>query len=197
MLTMGPAGRWILVFAIALAAGAGAYVASRTLLAPEPKPVTEAPDVPFAEGPPPGPAIPDRRPDVTLADRDGKPRSLAEWNGRPQVINFWATWCAPCRKEIPWLVEIFHQYRDQGLMVLGVSVDEDVARIAPFAASLRMDFPVLVGRDETEFRESFGPLLGFPTTLLITRGGDICLQHKGITQQATLEAGVRELLAAR
>ena len=135
--------------------------------------------------------------EFTLTDVAGKAVDLRDYHGRVILINFWATWCAPCRKEIPWLVEIFHEYRDAGLMVLGVSVDEDVARIAPFAASLKMDFPVLVGRDEAEFRESFGPLLGFPTTLLITRGGDICVRHNGITQRATLEAGVRQLLAAR
>jgi peroxiredoxin len=132
----------------------------------------------------------------TLGDAAGKAVDLRDFRGRVILINFWATWCAPCRTEIPWLVELFKEHRQAGLVVLGVSVDEDVARIAPFAASLRMDFPVLVGRDEGEFRESFGPLLGFPTTLLITRAGDICLRHTGITQRAKLHAEVQALLAA-
>src|SRR5262245_5562949 len=121
--------------------------------------------------------------EFTLPDAAGKAIDLQAFRGKVIVLNFWATWCAPCRTEIPWLVEISHAHRDAGLVVLGVSVDEDVARIAPFAARLGMDFPVLVGRDAQDFREAFGPLLGFPTTLLITRGGDICLRHNGITQR--------------
>src|SRR5688572_6874844 len=92
--------------------------------------------------------------DFTLADATGKSVDLRGYRGQVVVLNFWATWCAPCRTEIPWLVEIYHAHKDAGLVVLGVSVDEEVTRIAPFAAELRMDFPVLVGRDQPEFREA-------------------------------------------
>jgi peroxiredoxin len=135
--------------------------------------------------------------DFTLADAAGRSVDLRAYRGQVVVLNFWATWCAPCRTEIPWLVEIYHAHRDAGLVVLGVSVDEEVSRIAPFAAEMRMDFPVLVGRGQHEFRDAFGPLLGFPTTVLITRGGDICLRHNGIVRREELEADVRQLLERR
>lgn len=135
--------------------------------------------------------------DFTLEDVAGRAVDLRDFRGRVIAINFWATWCKPCHEEIPWLREIHHAYRDAGLVLLGVSVDEEVARIAPFVAALRMDYPVLVGRGEEEFLESFGPLLGFPTTILVTRDGRVCLRHTGITQRSRLEAEIGELLSAR
>ncbi len=132
--------------------------------------------------------------DFTLTDIEGRRVRLAEYRGRVVIVNFWATWCAPCKTEIPWLNELDARHREQGLVVLGVSVDDAVAKIRPFARSMKMSYPVLVGAGEDGFKESFGPLLGYPTTLLITRAGEICIRHVGITEKDRLEREVRALL---
>ncbi|HEU5136485.1 MAG TPA: TlpA disulfide reductase family protein [Steroidobacteraceae bacterium] len=132
--------------------------------------------------------------DFTLTDIEGRRVRLAEYAGRVILVNFWATWCAPCKTEIPWLNELHVRYRDQGLVVLGVSVDDAVAKIRPFARAMAMSYPVLVGAGEDGFKDSFGPLLGYPTTLLISRAGEICIRHVGITQKEQLEREVRALL---
>lgn len=174
---MGPAGRWILVLVIALAAGAGAYFASRTVLTPESAPVAAAPP---AEAAPTAPVIPERRPDVTLADRDGKPRSLAEWNGRPQVINFWATWCAPCRREIPMLNALAKDGAWPDIALVGIAIDfrEDVLR---YMAQTPIDYPVLIGeQDGLDAARSFGvESLGLPFTAFVDRQGRIVTLHVG------------------
>lgn len=130
----------------------------------------------------------------TLADVAGNEVRLSDYKERVVLINFWATWCVPCRKEIPWLIELYDSYRERGFVVLGVSMDDVVARIGPFAAALHMNYPVLVGAGESEFKESFGPLLGFPTSLLLARDGSICVRHTGITRKEELERGIRALL---
>jgi thiol-disulfide isomerase/thioredoxin len=132
--------------------------------------------------------------DFTLTDVEGRRVRLAEYSGRVVLVNFWATWCAPCKTEIPWLNELHARYQEQGLVVLGVSVDDVVARIRPFAQAMKMRYPVLVGAGEDDFRESFGPLLGYPTTLLVSRAGEICIRHVGITEKERLEREVHALL---
>jgi len=177
---MGPAGRWILVFVIALAAGAGAYVASRSLLRPDAAPDAAAPAAPAAEATPPVPVIPDRRPDVTLADRDGKRRSLAEWNGRPQVINFWATWCAPCRREIPMLNALAKDGAWPDVALVGIAVDfrEDVLR---YLQETPVDYTVLIGeQDGFDAARAFGMAsLGLPFTAFVDSRGRIVTIHLG------------------
>jgi thiol-disulfide isomerase/thioredoxin len=171
MLTMGPARRRILVLVLVLAAGAGAYLASRTWLAPSPAAQQTAPQVT---------AIPDRRPDVTLADRDGKPRSLAEWNGRPQVINFWATWCAPCRREIPMLNQLARDGAWPEIALVGIAIDfrEDVQH---FLEKTPVDYTVLIGeQDGLDAARAFGMAsLGLPFTAFVDSRGRIVTIHVG------------------
>ncbi len=132
--------------------------------------------------------------DFTLTDVEGRQVRLGDYRGRVILVNFWATWCAPCKKEIPWLNELHVSYQDRGLVVLGVSVDDAVAKIRPFAQAMKMSYPVLVGAGQDAFKESFGPLLGYPTTVLISRAGQICIRHMGITAKELLEREVRALL---
>jgi thiol-disulfide isomerase/thioredoxin len=130
----------------------------------------------------------------TLSDIDGNGVLLSAYRGQVILLNFWATWCAPCKTEIPWLVELHGKYRERGLVVLGVSVDEAVSQIKPFAAALRMNYPVLVGAGRDDFQEAFGPLYGFPTSVLISRDGAICMRHTGIATKEALERDVAALL---
>ncbi len=119
---------------------------------------------------------------------------LSDYKGQVILLNFWATWCAPCRKEIPWLSELHDEYRERGLVVLGVSVDESVPLIKPFIETLRVSYPVVIGKDREDVKEAFGPLLGFPTSVLVTRDGMICARHTGITSKARLDQEITALL---
>ena len=173
MLKMGSAGRWILVLVLALAAGVAAYHASRSFIKPE-KP--ELPEIPAASAA----VIPENRPDITLADRDGKRRSLAEWDGKPQVINFWATWCAPCRREIPMLNALARDGAYPEFVLIGIAVDfrEDVLR---FLAGTPIDYTVLIGeQDGLDAARAFGmESLGLPFTAFVDKAGRIVTIHVG------------------
>jgi thiol-disulfide isomerase/thioredoxin len=172
---MGAPVRWLAVLLLALAAGAAAYLASRAWLAPEPV-VASAPPTPVA----PGTAIPERRPDIALADRDGKLRRLSEWDGRPQVINFWATWCAPCRREIPMLNALSREPALAEFALIGIAVDfrEDVLA---FLGKTPIDYTVLIGeQDGLDAARAFGvESLGLPFTAFVDRAGRIVTLHVG------------------
>jgi len=171
----GP-GRWILVVLLALGAGAAAWLVSRAWLAPEAQQAPIAAAAPAA----PAPVIPDRRPDVKLADRDGQLRSLSEWDGRPQIINFWATWCAPCRREIPMLNELARDPALAEFALIGIAIDfrEDVLR---FLAETPIEYTVLIGeQDGLDASAAFGMRsLGLPYTAFIDRSGRIVTIHLG------------------
>jgi thiol-disulfide isomerase/thioredoxin len=173
MLKMGSAGRWILVVVLALAAGVAAYYASRTFFEPEKPELPTMPAMPAA-------VIPENRPDITLADRDGKPRSLAEWDGKSQVINFWATWCAPCRREIPMLNALARDGAYPEFVFIGIAVDfrEDVLR---FLAGTPIDYTVLIGeQDGLDAARAFGmESLGLPFTAFVDKTGRIVTIHVG------------------
>jgi thiol-disulfide isomerase/thioredoxin len=177
MLTMGQAGRWILVFLLALGAGFGAYwLASRG----EPAAETAVPPQAAAAPSTPAAVIPERRPEITLADRDGKPRALSEWNGKPQVINFWATWCAPCRREIPMLNALAKDGAWPEIALIGIAVDfrEDVLS---YLESTPIDYTVLIGeQDGLDAARAFGvESLGLPFTAFVDASGRIVTIHVG------------------
>ena len=166
-------GRWVLVSVLALAAGIGGYAASRAWFAPPPVAKPAMPTVQAS-------VIPDRRPDVKLADRDGKPRSLAEWNGRPQVINFWATWCAPCRREIPMLNKLATDGAHPQFALIGIAIDfrEDVLT---YLKKMPIDYTVLIGeQDGLDAARAFGmESLGLPFTAFVDKQGRIVTMHLG------------------
>jgi thiol-disulfide isomerase/thioredoxin len=112
-------------------------------------------------------AIPDTLPDITLAGRDGRPTKLASFGGRPLMVNFWATWCAPCRREIPLLNKIRMQRKAQNAEIVGVAVDfrDDVLK---FVASTPLNYPLLIGEDDgLAAAEAFGMGLAFPFSVFI------------------------------
>ncbi len=118
-------------------------------------------------------------PEVHFKDLDGKAGSLADYNGKVVLVNFWATWCDPCREEIPWLIEMQQKYGAKGFTVLGVAMDEEgKSVVAPFVAKehfdvsgqkLTMSYPIVIGTDG--IADKFGGLLGYPTSILISRDG--------------------------
>ena len=179
MLKLPRGAQWAGLVAVAALAGFGGYLASRDLLAPVAPPVE--PNRPAV--------IPERRPDVTLADRDGKPRALAEWDGKALVINFWATWCAPCRREIPMLNALASEYRGQGVEVIGIAVDfrEDVLQ---FLQKMPIDYTVLIGEQEgLDAARAFGmETIGLPFTAFTDSKGRIATIHVGELHRTQAEA---------
>jgi thiol-disulfide isomerase/thioredoxin len=111
--------------------------------------------------------IPYMLPDITLADRDGKPTKLASFGGRPLMVNFWATWCAPCRREIPLLNKIRTQRKTQNAEIVGVAVDfrEDVLK---FVAKVPLSYPLLIGEEDgLAAAEAFGMGMAFPFSVFV------------------------------
>ena len=132
----------------------------------------------------------------TLTDINGKKFNLASLKGKVIVLDFWATWCAPCKVEIPWFVEFQKKYGPQGFTAVGISVDDPVEKLKPFAAEFKMNYPVLLGdgRDDIQGPKGFGPMFGLPKTFVIGRDGKICKTHVGFSQKETLEKQIKSLL---
>jgi len=155
-------------------------------------------DRPLDDGLPPLPAAPQAAefaPDFVLPDLDGKARSSSEWHGTVRVVNFWATWCPPCIREIPLLVDIQQEYADRGVQVLGIAIDE-AENVVEFAADFQFNYPVLIGQDEAmdlghQFLNGF---IGLPFTAFTDRGGRILRVHSGEIHREQIEAILAELL---
>ena len=129
----------------------------------------------------------------TLNGLDGKSRTLSVHRGKVIILNFWATWCAPCRIEIPEFVDLYNRYRSRGLEVIGINVDGQASTAKRFAAELRINYPVLLEEQRHEVREAYA-VAGLPTTVVITRDGLICQRYLGYTPKATLEELINRLM---
>jgi peroxiredoxin len=132
--------------------------------------------------------------DATLKDMNGQDVNLADYRGKVILLNFWATWCGPCKIEIPHFVELQDKYRDQGVVFLGLSVDDPVEKLKPFADKYQINYPVLVGLGRDDVQESFGPVWGIPITYLIDRRGNICLKHQGLATKEQFERAIKAML---
>ena len=131
--------------------------------------------------------------DFTLKDMHGVDVHLESFKGKVILLNFWATWCGPCRAEIPSLVELQEQYKDD-LVVLGLSVDDTAEKLLPYAAEFKMNYPVLVGNGREDVQEAFGPLFGIPVSVIIGRDGIIAKKHSGIATKEQIEREIKTLL---
>ncbi|MBI2835471.1 MAG: TlpA family protein disulfide reductase [Acidobacteria bacterium] len=133
----------------------------------------------------------------TLKDLNGNDVRLAEYEGQVILLDFWATWCGPCKVEIPWFVDLQTRYGKQGLQVLGISVDDTIEKLKPYAAQFKMNYPVLQGLSRDDVLNAFGPMDGFPTTLVISREGRICETHIGLSSKSSFETQIKALLPER
>jgi thiol-disulfide isomerase/thioredoxin len=129
----------------------------------------------------------------TLKDMNGADVKLASFKGKVILLNFWATWCGPCKAEIPSLVELQEKYADD-LVVLGFSVDDTVDKMKPYAAQYKINYPLLVGNGREDVQEAFGPLFGIPVSVIIGRDGKIAKKHSGIATKSQFEREIKALL---
>ena len=175
-----------------IAIAAGGYLLRMALQEPEVAPVA------VAEG----------KIDFTLNDLEGKPRRLSEWRGTPLLVNFWATWCAPCRREIPLLKETQAKHADNNLQVIGVAVDFR-EQVEAYAREAEFNYPILVGQEDAmAAAEASGiEFVGMPFTLVVAGDGSLVNAHTGeilaehieqiVSVLAHLESGDMDLAAAR
>lgn len=132
--------------------------------------------------------------DLKLRDMNGAEVDLASFRGKPMLINFWATWCPPCLEEIPYFVELVDKYKGDGLVVLGISTDDTADQLKPFAADLKMNYPVLVGLDQPDLERAFGAMWAIPVTVFVKKDGNVCKEHRGTQTKEFFETHVKALL---
>ena len=144
-----------------------------------------------------GGCSPDAKPanlDFTIRDMDGRDVSLSAFKGKVILLNFWATWCGPCLAEIPGFVDLQARYRDRGLVVLGISVDDPIEKLKPFALEFQMNYPVLAGSDRSDVQEAYGPMLGIPVSVIVNRDGLVCRRIVGGASRQVFEREIKALL---
>jgi peroxiredoxin len=135
-----------------------------------------------------------KAPDFELADHTGKKVKLADYKGKVIFVNFWATWCGPCKYEIPVFVDLQQRYGPRGLAFLGISVDDPVEELKPFVDQYKMNYPVLVGLGREDVQEAYGPMVGIPVTVVIGRDGNVCTRYFGLRSKDRFEADIKALL---
>jgi cytochrome c biogenesis protein CcmG/thiol:disulfide interchange protein DsbE len=139
---------------------------------------------------------------LPLVDLDGKPVTLADYKGKVVLVNFWATWCEPCKIETPWLIDFQNKYASRGLVILGVAMDEEGAKIVtPYIASQTFDvngqkeainYRILIGDDDTA--DKFGGVEGYPTSMLFTRDGRKVKTLIGLEDYGEIDKDIQSLL---
>jgi thiol-disulfide isomerase/thioredoxin len=132
--------------------------------------------------------------DFVVKDMNGADVKLADYKGKVVMLNFWATWCGPCKVEIPMFTDLQQRYRNQGVVFLGISVDDPPDALRVFAQDYKMNYPVLVGDGRDDVQNAFGPMYGIPTTFLIARDGTICTRYMGPRPLERFERDIKALL---
>ncbi len=131
-------------------------------------------------------------PNFSLKDENGKTVQLSDYRGKVVLLNFWATWCGPCKIEIPWFVEFERKHKDQGFAVVGISMDEDGWQaVKPFIADVGINYRILMGNDS--IAQLYGGVDSLPTTFIIDRDGRIAAVHLGLVSKSTYENDLRQV----
>jgi peroxiredoxin len=134
-------------------------------------------------------------PDFSLKDSTGTLVKLSDYKGKVVLLNFWATWCGPCKIEIPWFTDFQKTYKDRDFAVIGVSMDEDGwDSVKPYIEQHKMNYRVVVGNDQVS--QLFGSIDSLPTTLIIDREGRIASMHIGLVAKNTYQKEIEQLLEA-
>ena len=179
---MRRAREWTFIVVVAVLAAGGGYAFNAWRTAPD-RAASARPDVRAV-------LLSARFPDL-----QGEPQALDQWRGQVVVVNFWATWCAPCREEIPMFVRLQQAHGSRGLQFVGIAIDQPAA-VRPFAAELHMNFPVLIGGiDAIEITRKLGNRAGvLPYTVVIDRQGRIAALEVGAAKESRLLPLLESLL---
>jgi thiol-disulfide isomerase/thioredoxin len=133
--------------------------------------------------------------DFVLKDMNNQPLNVAAYKGKVVLLNFWATWCGPCKEEIPSFVELYDKYKDQGLVILGVSIDDTPEQLRSFTKEWHMQYPI--AQMQTDIEDAYGPFYGVPTSFIIARDGSICTKHLGPASKDEFEHEIKGLLESK
>ena len=136
-----------------------------------------------------------KAPDIPRRNLNGQPVSLAGLRGKVVLLNFWATWCAPCQAEMPTFSKWQQQYGPQGLQVIGISMDDDAAPVRKIVTRLKVTYPIAMG--DAQLGERYGGVLGLPVTFLIDRNGVIRARFQGESDLKKIESELKKMLQAR
>jgi thiol-disulfide isomerase/thioredoxin len=131
-------------------------------------------------------------PDFTVKDSGGSDLRLSAYKGKVVLLNFWATYCVPCRTEIPWFIEFDKAYRDKGLVVVGISMDEEWADVKKFVGEKRIDYKIGLGNED--LAKKYGGLDALPETYIIDREGRVAAHHIGLAPKADVEKEITQVL---
>lgn len=130
-------------------------------------------------------------PDFSLTDLNGQTLQLSRYRGKVVLLNFWATWCAPCRSEIPRFVDLQNKRDKEGFEIIGISLDDDPNLVRTFYQQFRMNYPVAIG--DAKLAEQYGGILGLPVSFLIGRDGRIHAKHAGEADISLIEREINSL----
>src|SRR3954466_10469866 len=130
--------------------------------------------------------------DLVVKDMNGASVRLADYKGKVILLNFWATWCGPCQVEIPELVNTYAEYKDRGVVIPGISIDDTADTLRAYAAQKRMQYPVLLMQDDVD--QAYGGIFGVPVTFFIGRDGTISKKHFGPVTKEQVDQEIKGLL---
>src|SRR4051812_29151766 len=130
----------------------------------------------------------------SFKDINGKKVSLSEFKGKVILLDFWATWCVPCKEEIPGFIELQKKYGARGLQVVGVSVDDSMNQAKKYAAEMKMNYPILLAEGKEDILRAYDPIKSIPVSIVIDRQGRIATRHEGTAKMDVFEKEILPLL---
>jgi thiol-disulfide isomerase/thioredoxin len=129
-------------------------------------------------------------PDFELTSLEGKTVKLSDFKGRPVLINFWATWCGPCKIEMPWFIDLKKKYEGQGFEIIGIAMeDTENEKIAEFTKKIGVNYVIVKGKNSVA--DAYGDVQGLPTSFYVDREGKIVAQHAGLVSRSTIEDDIK------
>jgi thiol-disulfide isomerase/thioredoxin len=185
--------RWIIAAAAAL--GVGVLTVTSMMGRPTPVAIEESsPSASDEDAAPVCKADSQANLNFTVKDMNGASVRLADYKGKVILLNFWATWCPPCKAELPGMIALYDQYKDKGFVILGISGDDDAPTLRAFAEEWKIKYPMIVGRDETDLLDAYGPIFGYPISVLVGRDGAVCGRRIGPATKEQFEREIKALL---